>query len=107
MNAKRDEVTRFFDNDLPPRVKTTLGEVDSGQRLQLQVELEEAENAAGLAGFSPDDSPRVQDPRQALTAGGTSEVDFEARRLVSQTPGPPGCIQKIVRRALGSRVALV
>src|SRR5450759_3225702 len=74
MNAKRDEVTRFFDNDLLPQVKTTLGEVDSGQRQQLQAELEEAEKAAGLAGFNPDDSPRVQDLRQALKAGGDPEV---------------------------------
>ena len=74
MNAKRDEVTRFFDNDLLPQVKTTLGEVDLGQRQQLQAELEEAEKAAGLAGFNPDDSPRVQDLRQALKAGGDPEV---------------------------------
>jgi len=74
MNAKRDEVTRFFDNDLLPQVKATLSEVDQGQRAQLQSELEEAEKAAGLAGFDPDDSPRVQDLRQALKAGGDPEV---------------------------------
>ena len=74
MNAKRDEVTRFFDNDLLPQVKATLSEVDSGQRQQLQVELEEAEKAAGLAGFDPDDSPRVQDLRQALKTVGDPET---------------------------------
>jgi len=74
VNAKRDEVTRFFDNDLLPQVKATLSEVDSGQRAQLQSELEEAEKAAGLAGFDADDSPRVQDLRQALKAGGDPEV---------------------------------
>ena len=74
MNAKRDEVTRFLDHDLLPQVKATLREVDQGQRAQLQSELEEAEKAAALAGFDPDDSPRVQDLRQALKATGDPEA---------------------------------
>ena len=37
--------------------------------------------------------------------GGMSEVDFEARHVVFQTPGQTGYIEKIVRRTLGSRVA--
>jgi adenine-specific DNA-methyltransferase len=74
MNVKRDEVTRFLEDDLLPQVKTTLGEVDSGQRAQLQAELEEAEKAAALAGFDPDDSPTVQDLRQALKSTGDPDA---------------------------------
>ena len=74
MNAKRDEVTRFLDQDLLPQVKATLLEVDQGQRAQLQSELEEAEQAAALAGFDPDDSPKVQQLRQALKAGGDPDA---------------------------------
>jgi len=74
MNAKRDEVARFLDNDLLPQVRASLLEVDKGQRAQLEAELGEAEKAAALAGFDPDDSPKVQDLRQALKATGDPDA---------------------------------
>ncbi len=74
MNAKRDEVTSFLDVDLLPQVKEALLEVDTGQRLALQQQLEEVEQACGVAGIDPDTSQKVQDLRAAVKATGDPDA---------------------------------
>lgn len=74
MNAKRDEVTRFLDNDLLPQVKESLLEVDTGQRLALQKQLDEVEQACGVAGIDPDTSQKVADLRSAIKATGDPDA---------------------------------
>src|SRR5579859_172614 len=66
MNAKRDEITRFLDNDLLPQVKDALGALDLSKRAEFEAELEKAVKAAAQLGVSPDASPRVQDLRRQL-----------------------------------------
>jgi adenine-specific DNA-methyltransferase len=74
MNAKRAEITRFFDQDLLPQVKESLLEVDTGQRLELQRQLQEVEQACNVAGIDPDTSQKVLDLRNAIKATGDPDA---------------------------------
>jgi adenine-specific DNA-methyltransferase len=68
MNAKRDEVERFLDADLLPTVRTALEKFQPTGFSERQKEPEEAIKAAELAGFKPDDSPKVQKLRADLSS---------------------------------------
>ncbi len=67
MNTKREEITRFLDNDLLPQVQEAFKEYQSSDRASIQTELEKAvEQAKGL-GIEPDTSPKVKELRTKLS----------------------------------------
>ena len=69
MNAKREEITRFLDNDLLPQVKGELETLGTGDRAQAEAEYREALEQAkrfGVAG--PEDAPPVVEARMKLEA---------------------------------------
>jgi len=61
MNAKRDEITQFLDSDLLPQVRETLSELETGDRAEIESELNKAEAQARDLGVDPVDSPKVKD----------------------------------------------
>jgi adenine-specific DNA-methyltransferase len=74
MNAKRDEITRFLDNDLLPQVRQALGELEQADRTAIEAELAKAiEQAKGL-GVDPDSAQKVKELRQQLA----QKADVEA-----------------------------
>ena len=68
MNAKRTEITRFLENDLLPQVRTTLAQVDNGDRVGLQDQLNRAIAGAQAAGILPEQSPKVAELRSQIAA---------------------------------------
>jgi adenine-specific DNA-methyltransferase len=68
MNARRNEITRFLDNDLLPQVHAALATVETGERAQLMADLDRAIEAARTAGFDPEQSPRVCELRARYAA---------------------------------------
>lgn len=70
MNAKRDEITRFLEKDLLPQVRQTLGELESGDRKQVEDELAKAIESARQLGVDPDSVQKVQELRAKLDAAG-------------------------------------
>lgn len=69
MNAKRDEISRFLEQDLLPTLRTTLEEFQPAGLADKQQGLEEAIKAAKLAGFDPEQSPKVQQLKAELADG--------------------------------------
>jgi adenine-specific DNA-methyltransferase len=61
INAKRDEIRRFLNNDLLPQVRQTLSQVESGDRAGIKAELDKAVEASRTAGIDPQQSPRVKE----------------------------------------------
>lgn len=69
MNAKREEITRFLNNDLLPQVKGELETLGTGDRAQAEAEYREALEQAkrfGVAG--PEDAPPVVEARMKMEA---------------------------------------
>ena len=58
MNAKRDEIIRFLDNDLLPQVKKALSTFDVSNRAEVEADLEKATKAATQLGISPGRKPK-------------------------------------------------
>lgn len=75
MNARRDEVTRFLDQDLISQVRKAFKEYDSADRTVLKKQLEEAEKGARTLGVEPDGVPKVKELRAKYE---TSSVDIAA-----------------------------
>ncbi|SRR5581483_4188974 len=73
MNAKRNEITRFLDNDLLPQVRTAIGELEQADRAALQTELAKAIEQAKGVGVDPETAPRVKELRQAIAK--TADVE--------------------------------
>jgi adenine-specific DNA-methyltransferase len=73
MNAKRDEITRFLDNDLLPQVKQSLAELESGDRAQIEAELAKAIEQANELGVDPETSSKVKQLREQLV--GTADIE--------------------------------
>ncbi|MEW6117523.1 MAG: DNA methyltransferase [Nitrospirota bacterium] len=67
MNAKRDEITRFLDNDLLPQVEEAFREYRSADRVTLQAQLDEAIEQAKKLGADPETLPRVKELREMLS----------------------------------------
>ena len=68
MNAKREEITRFLDDDLLPQVGAELGKLAGGNRAELEAKLkEETENTLRYGG-DPEKSQPVQELRAKLAA---------------------------------------
>lgn len=75
MNAKREEITRFLENDLLPQVREVLSAYESESRSALQGELEKAIEQAKALGFEdPVQAPRVKE----LQARYNAAFDMEA-----------------------------
>jgi adenine-specific DNA-methyltransferase len=68
MNAKRDEITRFLDNDLLPQVRKSLSELASGDRAQIESELAKAIESLLQLGSDPESSSKVKELREQLAA---------------------------------------
>ncbi|MDT4952783.1 MAG: adenine-specific DNA-methyltransferase [Acidobacteriota bacterium] len=69
LNAKREEITRFLNNDLLPQVKGELETLGTGDRAQAEAEYREALEQAkrfGVAG--PEDAPPVIEARMKIEA---------------------------------------
>jgi adenine-specific DNA-methyltransferase len=62
MNAKREEITRFLENDLLPQVREFLSVYESESRSALRAELENAKEQAKALGFEdPAQAPKVKE----------------------------------------------
>ena len=68
MNLRREEIRRFFDDDLLTQVREALGDVAAGERAAIERELHEAEAGARQLGMNPDDAPKVQELRAQYNA---------------------------------------
>ncbi len=66
MNAKREEITRFLERDLLPQVREALAEYKSGDKAEIQKELQEAIQQAKDLGADPDTLPKVRELREKL-----------------------------------------
>ncbi|RLB89795.1 MAG: site-specific DNA-methyltransferase [Deltaproteobacteria bacterium] len=66
MNAKREEITRFLEHDLLPQVREAFAQYKSGDKAELQKELEEAIQQAKALGADPDTLPKVKELRERL-----------------------------------------
>ncbi|GIW20836.1 MAG: hypothetical protein KatS3mg065_1132 [Chloroflexota bacterium] len=75
MNAKREEITRFLDNDLLPQVREALSTYELESRAILEAELEKAKEQAKALGFDdPAQAPKVKE----LQARYNAAFDIEA-----------------------------
>jgi adenine-specific DNA-methyltransferase len=75
MNARREEITRFLNNDLLPQVRAVLGAYERESRSALQAELEKAKEQATALGFEdPAQTPKVKE----LQARYNAAFDVEA-----------------------------
>src|SRR5512137_2292264 len=67
MNLRREEITRFLNQELLPQVRTALaGQGDAG-RAEIQSELRQAEQSAQALGMDPNAVPKVQQLREKLS----------------------------------------
>jgi len=66
MNARREEISRFLNEDLLPQVKEILGQMDEERRQALEKELIKLENQLKDAGVDPEQSPKVRELRAQL-----------------------------------------
>jgi adenine-specific DNA-methyltransferase len=75
MNAKREEITRFLNNDLLPQVREVLSAYERESRSALQTELEKAKEQAKALGFEdPAQAPKVKELQERYNAA----FDLEA-----------------------------
>lgn len=77
MNTKRDEITRFLEQDLMPTLRSTLEKFQPAGQAEKQAALEEAIKAAHTAGFDPEQSPKVQQLRAELSQSVDLETEEE------------------------------
>ncbi|NOT00664.1 MAG: site-specific DNA-methyltransferase [Phycisphaerales bacterium] len=70
MNAKRDEITRFLDQDLLPQVRRVLEERTQTERDAVQAELTQAIAQARTLGADPEGIPRVRELRERIARAG-------------------------------------
>ncbi len=66
MNAKREEITRFLDNDLLPQVREAFQAYEAENRGAAEAELTEAIEKAKELGADPESLPRVKELRTKL-----------------------------------------
>jgi adenine-specific DNA-methyltransferase len=66
MNARRQEIERFLENDLLPQVRDALQEYEKENRGLLQADLDKAIEAARAIGVNPETTPKVQQLRAKL-----------------------------------------
>ena len=66
MNAKREEITRFLDQDLLPQVREAFASYEAGNKEAVEAELADAIQKAKELGADPDNLPRVKELRSKL-----------------------------------------
>lgn len=75
MNTRREEITRFLDNDLLPQVREVLSTYERESRGSLEAELEKAKEQAKALGFDdPAQAPKVKELQSRYNAA----FDIEA-----------------------------
>ncbi len=74
MNVKREEITRFLENDLLPQVREALGELEQADHAVIEAELAKAIEQAKALGADPESLPKVKELRQQLA----QTADIEA-----------------------------
>lgn len=67
MHARADEISLFLETQLLPQVHDALAAYDSGNRTQLEADLNEARAKASELGVDPEQTPRVAELRAQLT----------------------------------------
>jgi len=66
MNARRDEITRFLENDLLPQVQQAFAEYRSSDKAEIQKELDKVVEGVKAGGVDPEQSPKVMELRARL-----------------------------------------
>lgn len=75
MNARRDEINGFLENDLLPQVREVLSDYESESRSGLLAELEKAKEQAKALGFEdPAQAPRVKELQARYNAAFDTEA---------------------------------
>lgn len=67
MNQKRDEITRFLEQDLLPQVKDTFVQYQSANSSEVKAELDKLIHSIEDAGMNPEESPKVKEVRKKLS----------------------------------------
>jgi len=68
MNAKREEITKFLEDDLLPQVKKAFEEYKPSDKAEIQKELDKVIKSVREAGMDPEQSPKVKALREKLTS---------------------------------------
>ena len=74
MNAKRDEIEKFLDDDLLPQVKSEFAKYRGTEIEEKKKELSQLEATLRDSGMNPDDSPKVKGIREELAKYGDDEA---------------------------------
>ncbi len=74
MNQKRDEISRFLEDDLLAQLKTAFADFAEGGKSEIQAELDQLTKTLTDAGMDPEQSPKVGELREKLA----SMVDITA-----------------------------
>lgn len=61
MHARKDDINRFIEKDLPKVVNTAFSDFESQDKVVIQQELVKAKKAAEDAGFDASQSPKVRE----------------------------------------------
>lgn len=69
MHAKKDDINRFIDEDLPRLAQDAFKDFVGQDKSQLEQAIQEARQAAIAAGFDPDKSPKVKELEAQYNAG--------------------------------------
>ncbi|MEZ2720350.1 site-specific DNA-methyltransferase [Paenalcaligenes hominis] len=69
MHAKKDDINRFIDEDLPKLAQDAFKDFVGQDKSQLEKAIQEARQAAVAAGFDPDESPKVKELEAQYNAG--------------------------------------
>lgn len=69
MHAKKDDINRFIDEDLPKLAQDAFKDFVGQDKSQLEQAIQEARQAAIAAGFDPDKSPKVKELEAQYNAG--------------------------------------
>ena len=72
MNARREEINHFLEQDLLPQVRVAFSEYKSADKALLKQELDKAIDGAKALGYDPDTAPKVKELQEKYE---TSSVD--------------------------------
>jgi len=75
MNVRRDEVRRFLDEDLLPKVRAALGQMQAGEHAATEAEMRALEKTLRDADVDPATSPKFRELEAKYHAGGNTEAD--------------------------------
>lgn len=75
MNVRREEIRRFLDEDLLPKVREALGQLHEGERAAIQTEKAALEKSLRDAGVDPESAPKFRELSERYDAGGDTEAD--------------------------------